>query len=150
MADESTSYFPSPLCSRPKSTGLSQLGRRRNTKRGKPSYEFGSRALPAPSEVWVPCSNKGMCANVFPTKRSHGRALSALFILLGSRSGQPRCSEAWWFGLGDGSCGLHYWRSPLKSQPCQDRPEPLIIRQLCPNLSELVAFWEKGLPGQHR
>lgn len=75
---------------------------------------------------------------------------SALFILLGSHSGQPRYSEAWWFGLGDGSCGLHYWRSLLKSQARQDRPEVLIIWQLCPKLDELGAFWEKGLPGQCR
>lgn len=55
-----------------------------------------------------------------------------------------------WFGLGGGLCGLRYWRSPLKSLPCQGQPAPLIIRQLCPNSDELGSFWVKDSPGQWR
>lgn len=82
MVGKSTSYSPSPLCSRLKSTGLSQFGRKRRKKkkREKPSYRFSSRALPVPLEMWVPSSSKGTCAYVLAIKRSHGRAFTVLYL----------------------------------------------------------------------
>lgn len=142
MVGNSTSSSPSSLCSRLKSNGLSQLDRKKMKKKGEAKLSVQLQSSPCFSWNVGHLFQQGYvcvraCYVVFPWLSFH----SALFILLGCRSGQPQYSEAWWFGLGDTSCGLHYWRSPLKSQPCQDRPELLIIRQLCPKSDELGAFW---------
>lgn len=57
MADESTSYSL-PLCSRPKSTGLSQLGRRRSTK-------GGSQVISSAPEPFLFLLE---CGSLFPTR----------------------------------------------------------------------------------
>lgn len=122
--------LPSPLFSRLKSTELSQFGRRKKImkKREKSSYQFSSRTLLVSPEVWVPSSSKSTCAYVLAVKCSHGRAFTGLCLFCWVLAQVNHDTlKAWWFGLGDGSCGLHYWRSPLKSQLCQDRPESLII-----------------------